>query len=245
MGAINALNTERTAFFELADAKSEQSLIYMQKTKVYAGVPEKIMKEARNILSEHYEDERFRYTLSLRWIPGSLVQKHEDDILSVDLASEIDRYTNFEVVYREGNRTQKAEVQFIIDLEKHLPVASKRIMYGETLSSDDIHYSWVTIASNSEKLVDSEKVLLGKTLRRSLSAGQPIRYSDVASEIIVTAGDDVKLLYRENGILISMDVQARQDGEVDELITFYSEKTRTRYLGRIVNQGVAKWEKTL
>ena len=242
---MNALNAERSTFLELVDSETEQIPFYVLETGIGVGVPEKVREEAREILSDHFEDDQYRFTLSLRWMPGSLVQKNENDIVSVELAGEINRYTNFEVLYREGNRIEKAEVQLTLDLEKKVPVAAKRVMYGETLNNENIHYNWVSIANESESLVDSKNRLIGKTLRRTLAAGQPIRYADIASEFVIFAGDEVKLLFEENGILISITAQARQDGEIDELITIYSNKTRTRYLGRVLSQGVAKWEKTL
>lgn len=242
---MNALSIERKNYLELVSEQSKKDPFVLHKSNKAIGVPDKVIDEAREILSKHFEDEQFRYSLSLRWMPGSLVQKSERDIVSVSLASEIDRYTNFEVVYRHGNRLEKAEVQIAVDLEKSVPVASKRIMHGETIKSEDIHYDWVSISTNSDNLIDSKNLLVGKTLRRTLAAGQPVRHTEITSEIVISAGDDVKLLYEENGILISVTVQSRQDGEIDELITLYSDKTRTRYLGRVINQGVAKWEKTL
>ena len=242
---MNALSIERNNFMELVSVQSEKDLLFLNEINQTVGVPDIVIDEAHKILSKHFEDEQYRYTLSLRWMPGSLVQKNEGDIVSVELAGEVDRYTNFEVKYRHLGRIDKAEVQIIVDLEKKVPVASKRIMYGETKDSESIHFGWVSISANNENLVDSKNLLIGKTLRKSLAAGQPIRYADIATEIVISAGDEVKLLYEENGILISITVQSRQDGETDELITFYSEKTRTRYLGRVINQGVAKWEKTL
>lgn len=242
---MNALSIERSSYLELISVQSEEERYNLKNLNQTVGVPDKVISEAHEILSNYFEDEQFRYTLSLRWIPGSLVQKNENDIVSVELAGEIDRYTNFEVKYRHGTRLKKTEVQIVVDLEKNVPVASKRIMYGETIKSEDIHYGWISISKNSENLVESKNLLIGKTLRRTLAAGEPVRHAEITSEIVISAGDEVKLLYEENGILVSITVQSRQDGEIDELITFYSEKTRTRYLGRVINQGVAKWEKTL
>lgn len=242
---MNALRAERSTFLELINSGTEQIPFYSNQTDKGVGAPEKVIDKAHDILSNHFEDDRYRYSLSLRWMPGSLVQKNEKDIVSVQLIGEIDRYTNFEVVYKEGGRMQKAEVQMVVDLEKNIPVATNRIMSGETLNDEDIHYNWVSIPNNSESLVDSKKQIIGKTLRRTLAPGQPVRYADIASEFVILAGEEVKLLFEENGILISITALARQDGEIGELITIYSNKTRTRYLGRVISQGVAKWEKTL
>ena len=208
-------------------------------------ISEKVLEKARQTLSNHFDDESYRYSLSVRWIPGSLVQLSEESILSVELAGEVERFTNFEVAYQQASRVQTIQVQLALDIEKKLPVANRRVMYGEVLDSNSLHYRWVSVSVNNGRMVESKKVLVGKTLRRTLAAGQPVRYTDIASEFVINAGDDVTLLFEKDGILIAITAQARQDGEMDEVITIYSNETRTRYLGRVTNPGIAKWEKTL
>ena len=208
-------------------------------------ISEKVLELARQTLSNHFDDERYRYSLSIRWIPGSLVQLSEESILSVELVGEVERYTNFEVAYQQAGSVQTIQVQLALDIEKKLPVANRRIMYGEVLDSNSLNYRWISVSVNKGRLVESKNVLIGKTLRRTLTAGQPVRYADIASEFVIYAGDDVTLLFEKDGILIAITAQARQDGEMDEVITIYSNETRTRYLGRITNPGIAKWKKTL
>lgn len=208
-------------------------------------ISEKVLEMAGQSLSSHFDGESYRYSLSVRWIPGRLVQLSRDNILSVELAGEIERFTNFEVSYQQAGRVQTVQVQLALDIEKKLPVANRRIMYGEMLDSNNLNYRWVSVSVNSGRLVESKNILIGKTLRRTLAAGQPVRYVDITSEFVINAGDEVTLIFEKDGILIAITAQARQDGEMDEVITIYSNETRTRYLGRVTNPGIVKWEKTL
>ena len=242
---MNALNAGKTGSTEILSVVNGPMPIDGKLGKRRNSISEKVMELARQTISNHFDDESYRFSLSIRWIPGSLIQLSEESILSVELVGEVERYTNFEVSYQQAGRVQTMQVQLALDIEKKLPVANRRIMYGEVLDSNSLNYRWISVSVNSGRLVESKNVLIGKTLRRTLAAGQPVRYADIASEFVIYAGDDVTLLFEKDGILIAITAQARQDGEMNEVITIYSNETRTRYLGRVTNPGIAKWKKTL
>jgi len=243
--SMSALNEGSTAGFDLANVERGSTPAGVKEVGASNIVAEKVLNLARQILSNHFDDENYRFSLSVRWMPGSLVQLSRENILSVELAGQIERFTNFDVSYQQAGRIQTVQIQLALDIEKKLPVATRRIMYGEVLDSNNLNYRWVSVSFNSENLVNSKNRLIGTTLRRTLKAGQPVRYIDIATEFVINAGDDVTLFFEEHGISISISAQARQDGEIDEVITIYSNETRTRYLGRVLSQGIAKWEKTL
>lgn len=205
----------------------------------------KILTLAQDELIDQLNKDQYRFKLTSRWIPARLLQKKAYQIISVELASEINRYTNFKVNYKQGVGAEIVQIQLVVDIEKRLPVAKQRIMYGEILDSNQLDYRWVPISNIQNGLIETKEKLIGKTIRRTLTVGQPIRQADIASEFLINAGDDVTLLYMQNGLEISIKAQARQDGEIDELITLYSNETRTRYLGRVIKPGIVKWEKTL
>ncbi|MCH8557605.1 MAG: flagellar basal body P-ring formation chaperone FlgA [Balneolia bacterium] len=208
-------------------------------------VQARILDMAYEALREQYNEKDYRFELSARWIPGRLHRLNTGDIVSVSLKGDVGRFTTFVVRTRDSRRNESIDVQLAVDIFRRLPVASERVMYGEVIREEQIEYSWVPVHHNHNRLVDDSDFLVGKTIRRTLAPGQPVREADIASAFVVQAGEEVTLIFDNNGITISIQALARQDGEMGEVITLYSNETRTRYLGRVIDPGVTKWKRTL
>lgn len=206
---------------------------------------ERILALALESLEASYDEELYRFSVSARWMPGSLLALQPGDILSVQPKGAVDRYTHFEVSYRAGNRNRSSQVQLSVDIERKLPVASRRILNGEQISAADLELRWVSVPNDRGQLVDEATLIDGKTIRRNLVKGQPVRHADVSSEFLIDAGDSVKMIFEDQGVRIELTGEARQSGAQDDEIRIYSNETRKRYLGRVIGPGVVQWQRTL
>ena len=203
-----------------------------------------IVKKALNALNRSHDMDSYRFSITPRWIPGSLERLDADKITSVEPDGNVERYTNFTVTYRDRGRTQTANVQLMVETERMLPVASQRIMSGTELETSTLTMRWVSVPYDRGQLVEQMDDIEGKTLRRTLSDGQPIRYADISSEYLVEAGETVKMIYEQNGLRIVIEGEARQSGAQDDEITIYNKETRKRYVGRVSSPGVVLWKGT-
>lgn len=206
---------------------------------------EVIVKKALVAIEEMHDPEAYRFSITPRWIPGSLERVDAGSITAVKPEGSVDRYTNFTVTYRDRNRVQTASVQLIVETERKLPVANQRILSGTELDMQSLDMRWVSVPYDRGQLVEEMHEIEGKTIRRSLADGQPIRYADISSEFLVEAGDVVEMIYEQNGLRIVLQGEARQSGARDEEITIYNKETRKRYKGRISSPGVVQWTGTL
>lgn len=204
-----------------------------------------ITEKAMEVLYQNTEDGLYRFTVTPRWLPGTLTRSTPDEIIDLQLKSNIERYTVFEVAYLYRNRRQSVEIQCSVDIERQLPVASDRIMNGNTIDERDIEMRWVSVTHDRGQLVSEQEEIIGKTIRRTVVPGQPIRYADISSDFLIEAGDQVQLIFENDGIEIQITVEARQSGAQDEEISFYSNESRKRYQGKISGPGVAIWTKTI
>lgn len=205
---------------------------------------EVILRKALESLKAEHNPDEYRFSLKPRWIPGSLLEVKPESIVSVVREGSVERYTNFEVTFQENNRYLKSQVQLAVNPERKLPVANRRILNGEVIKASDLDFQWVSVPYDRGQLVNEEADLAGKTLRRTLAAGQPVRHADVGREYIIEAGDEVQLIFEEKGIRIEITGIARQSGVQYEEINIYSDETRRRYRGRIIGPGVATWKST-
>lgn len=204
-----------------------------------------ILEKAELALIERYSSDRYRFKLKARWIPGSVLKASPDDILSVHPEGQIRRAANFQVVYQNQAGRKTELIQLTVQTEKKVPVAKKRIRSGEILLSKDFEMRWVPVVMDRDRLVASLEKLDGKTLRRTLTAGQPVREADISSQYLIEAGEAVTLIYAGNGIEIGMKAEARESGAAGEEIKLFSKETRKRYLGKVKSPGTVIWMQTL
>jgi flagella basal body P-ring formation protein FlgA len=216
-----------------------------QKAASASGTREVIIRKALEAIRQSHDPDTYRFSLTPRWIPGSLERLDSDKITSVEPEGNVERYTNFTVTYRDRGRTQTANIQLLVETERLLPVASERIMSGDVLEESSLDMRWVSVPYDRGQLVEKVEEIRGKTLRRTLSDGQPVRHADISSDYLVEAGDTVNMIYEQNGLRIVIEGEARQSGAQDDEITIYNKETRKRYLGKVNSPGVVLWKGTL
>lgn len=203
-----------------------------------------IIEKAQESIESKYDTEEYRFTLSARWIPGSLLKTRPENVRSVKLKGAVEQYTKFEVQYQYGNKTERAEIQLKVEAEIKLPVPNHRMSSGETIKAEDLSSRWVSVRMGRDAPVQQQQMLIGKTLRRTVNAGQPIEKSEISSPLLVEAGEDVDLIFTEFGIQIVLTCEARQNGAIHEEIQIYCKETRNKYLGKVNGPGEALWQKT-
>lgn len=210
-----------------------------------ADAKDTILEKAREGLTSYYSSGKYRFDLAPRWIPQSLLHLESENILSVELRGEVRRYTDFEVLYRNRGNREKASIQLTVKVEQQIPVVSRRISRGEVIKEEDLQERWVSLMRNKGDLMEDINAMKGKTLRRTLLAGQPVRKSYVSREYIIEAGDRVKLIIEKQGIQVQLVGEAREPGAKGDKIRIYSEETRKKYKGEVISPGVTKWKNTL
>lgn len=203
-----------------------------------------IVDMATEAIQDKYNRQEFRFQISPRWIPGSLREISPENIQSVQLKGPVQKYTHFEVVYRDQDGPGKTEVQLKVEAEQKVPVTAHRKLSGEVLETEDLDWKWITVNLSRDKPITDLKELEGKTLRRTVNAGQYLSDDFISAGLLVEAGDKLGLTYRENGLQIVMRCEARQNGTQGEEIKIYCKETRNKYLGRITGPGEAEWLKT-
>lgn len=204
-----------------------------------------ILEKARESLLNRYGSDAYRFDVSARWIPGSLVQVPGETILDVMPAGSVDRFTGFDVTYESGGRQRQAQIQLQVEMEQKIPVMGKRVAAGTVITDELINSGWVTVRNDRVHYVSDPAEITGKTLRRTLAMGEPVRKADITTEYLIEAGESVTLSMVKEGMRIDLRAVARQDGSLDDTIRLYSDETRRTYLGKVVNESKVIWQRTL
>lgn len=100
-----------------------------------------------------------------------------------------------------------------------VPVFTKRMEKGMLVSEGDIIMKPILAmrVRNSSTLQKPEDVI-GKTLKRSIVAGQPIRVQDITEQLAVLANSEVEMIYQTNGIVVTDRGIAMEKGSVGDII---------------------------
>lgn len=204
-----------------------------------------IIEKAREQLENHFASGEYRFEVRPRWIPDQLLKQNPDQILGVRLQGEVKRYTNFKVLYNlQGDRRNK-EIQLQVEADQKIPVVTDRVRRGEELTKEKLTIDWVSLSHHSGKYITDVAMLEGKKLKRTLLSGQPVRQSFVRRELVVEAGDQVKVVIERKGIQVQITGEARENGSEGDRIKIYSNETRKKYVGEVIRPGVIEWKNTL
>lgn len=203
-----------------------------------------LAERVSTLIEEQLSDRRIRFELTPRWIPRQLLRMDPERLERVELAGPPDRFATVDVVTNRRAEQVSFQVQFALELEQQLPVARRRIEAGETLSSDDLSVTWLSVARPENRLAESPDELVGQSIRSVHKPGQPFRRSELMLDPVVEAGDPVRMLYRRGSLEVVLDGEARESGAVGDVIGFYSQETRRRYRAVIRDPQTLVWERT-
>lgn len=204
-----------------------------------------ILEKAKASLDGMYCNDSYRFHLQPRWIPSTLARLPADAVHDVTMLGSLDRYTGFHVVYEHRGRRQEVRIQLKVDIDQWLPVARELVTAGTVIGGDHLDMRWVNVPRDRGQLVTDPAVLHGKTLRRTLAAGEPVRTADITTEFLVEVGQAVQLVMTGDGTVIELTAVARQNGALGDDIRVYSDDTRRTYLGRVEQAGRVQWIRTL
>jgi len=181
----------------------------------------------------------------------SLPRKDEEIMVSgrTPITAEIDKLT-----YDTKSHTWQAMIYFTAD-GKPLPPASltgrydemvdiptlkHRIGSGEIITADDIEMQPYKRQRLREETVTDADQLIGKAPKRTISANRPIRQREVVAPSVVSKGETVAVIYKNNAMEIRTLGEALQDGGQGDIIRIRNQDSHATIQAQIVDKGLAR-----
>lgn len=115
-------------------------------------------------------------------------------------------------------------------------VAARPVERGKVLTEGDLAVRTVKVM-RSTPLASSPEEVLGKTVRRNLSAGEPVALNLLAASPIIQRGDSVIIMLRTPGFLIEVRGQALDGGVEGDLIRVRNLQSKKVIQALIVSPG--------
>ncbi len=134
------------------------------------------------------------------------------EVASMAYHPESDRFEATLVGPSANDPKGKTEITGYVERTIQVPVLKKAVRSGETIGADMVE--WIDMPSRSIKpdmLIEAED-LAGKTPRRMVMAGKPIRANELADPMLVSRGDSVTILYEHGPITVTAKGKAMENG---------------------------------
>ena len=106
-----------------------------------------------------------------------------------------------------------------------LPVAARRLDPGEVIRAADI--GWVSMRADrvASNVVVDQAQLLGKSPRRPIRAGEPVRTADLQTAVTIKKGSIVTMLLQSPQMTLTVQGRALADGAEGEVVRVMNTKS--------------------
>lgn len=112
----------------------------------------------------------------------------------------------------DGTELRRLRATGRVRMMTDVPILTRRVGRGETISANDIEWIAVQTRNLPRNVVLSADALVGKTPRRGLRAGAPIRLSDIQRRMLVGRGDLVTVELKTPRMRLTARGRALEEG---------------------------------
>ncbi len=124
-----------------------------------------------------------------------------------------------------------------VDSERMAVVAARSLSSGATLTRDDLKREPQPVANLSEDWIADPEPAVGKSLRRSLRAGAPLRERHLEVQPAVRRGDTVKIVLSSGALRIDAVGRALHDARQGEILRVRSRGSKRAIEGEVDEAG--------
>ncbi|MCV0428750.1 MAG: flagellar basal body P-ring formation chaperone FlgA [Roseibium sp.] len=124
-----------------------------------------------------------------------------------------------------------------------LPVPRQTIHPGDEISHQDLVERRFPRRTAQQFAVSTHRgQLVGMVARRTLLPGQPIPANAIEKQVLVRRGEPARLVFREQGLMIIMQVEALQNGGAGNFVRVRNIDSGLVVSGRVQEDGTIRVE---
>ena len=120
-----------------------------------------------------------------------------------------------------------------------IPVTTRRILKGEIINKSDLRWIKVRTSRLQNDSISNLADLIGKTPKRGIREGQPIRSSAIQRPILVKKGSLVTIILRAKKMLLTAQGKALQPGSKGDVIRIANTQSNQTIEAEIIGSGRA------
>lgn len=123
-----------------------------------------------------------------------------------------------------------------------LPALLHYVPPGQTIEPDDVGIIRVPAERLVQAVVAEPADLVGKTPRRAVRPGQPVRIADVELPVVVRKGDLVTVVVESRFMRLAIQGRANEDGAEGQTIRIANTRSGKVLDATVIGPGTAKIE---
>lgn len=148
----------------------------------------------------------------------------------------------FELLVRSPAGQEKVTLQAEIQLPEMILISTKALPKGHWIQPEDLTYQplpkgWKDGVQNC---FTDEEDLVGKELKRGVSAKQILKRGDAGAPTLVEAGDAVKIELVLGAVVIETNGRAIESGGLDDLIQVETAEHKKRLMARVRSERIVE-----
>lgn len=179
-----------------------------------------ILKEIHFALEAELQSDLFELALSTQH-PNIQVSANEDPFVAVESLSYSSKGDNFVAVLlapAHSENARKYKVTGKIYRQALIPVTSRSIAAGEEILEQDIDYKVVRLSKIGRTTATDIQAVIGKSPRRALRAGSPLKLNNLGNPVTVKKGKLVAVTLKNGGINLTITGRTLEDGQTGDII---------------------------
>lgn len=207
---------------------------------------DQITSEIESYIRDHYYGVNIETEAELKWLPNSVSESASVEITGIELSGSGNPrgYESFKLSYRNNRERIETRVQAYIRVYQEVPVAITQIRRGEDLEESNISFRREDISQfrrTPAQITSFDNLVAASTLRE----GTILTERHIKQPPVIESGDSASMMIKNAGLLVQLNVTARQSGAEGETIRVQSDKTRKTYEAEIIDPNNVKWKRTL
>jgi flagella basal body P-ring formation protein FlgA len=128
----------------------------------------------------------------------------------------------------------------LVDDWRAVPVVNRTLERGELISDGDISVVRMNMSDQPADLADNDKTVVGKRTKLRISAGAPVRLSQIDVPPAVAKGEKAVMLFEAAGLKVTAVGIALEDGVAGEDMNLKNETSGKIVRARVIGQSLVK-----
>jgi flagella basal body P-ring formation protein FlgA len=122
-----------------------------------------------------------------------------------------------------------------------LPVPRTTIYPGDTISADQLtERAFLAHTVTRSSVFDDRQALVGRVAKRTLLPGQPVPVNAIRDPYLVNAGKSSLVVFEQDGLTISTQAVALQNGVAGEVVTLRNPDSGVVIQGTVERDGTVR-----
>lgn len=139
-----------------------------------------------------------------------------------------------------GKNLAPIRVSGRFEVMEQVPVLKRRMQSGEIISEEDIAWEAVPSAHLRKSTAHDLPALVGKSPRRSISAGRPIRLDEIAGPTVIEKGKQVTLVFSTPRLSIKTLGEAMENGAKGDVVKVKNVASNALVTGTVMDSGMVR-----